>query len=128
MADIVEAAGFDPKAFLEAANRRHTVSNLRKEEVIFQQAAAADAVYYIQKGKIKIVVTSAQGKEAVVGILGTGEFFGEGCLIGQPLRLATAKAMTESQVVRVGKSEMLDVLHAQPSFAELFMAHLLTRN
>ena len=75
---------FDPKAFLATVGRGHTVSDLRKEEVVFRQSAAADAVFYIQKGKIKIVVASKQGKEAVVGILGPGEFFGEGCLIGQP--------------------------------------------
>jgi CRP/FNR family transcriptional regulator, cyclic AMP receptor protein len=128
MADEAEAAAFDPKIFLATVNREHTVSDLRKDEMVFRQSAVADAVFYIQKGKIKIVVTSKQGKEAVVGILGPGEFFGEGCLIGQPLRLATAKAMTESQVARVSKAEMLRVLHAEPAFAELFMTHLLTRN
>ena len=121
-------AVFDPKAFLASVNRNHTVSDLRKDEVIFRQSTPADAVFYVQKGRIKIVVASSQGKEAVVGILGIGDFFGEGCLIGQPLRLATAKAMIESRVVRVGKPEMVRVLHAEPSFAELFMAHLLTRN
>jgi CRP-like cAMP-binding protein len=119
---------FDPKAFLATVGPGHTVSDLRKNEVVFRQSAAADAVFYIQKGKIKIVVSSEQGKEAVVGVMGPGEFFGEGCLIGQPLRLATAKAMTESQVVRVSKAEMVRVLHAEPRFAELFMTHLLTRN
>jgi CRP/FNR family cyclic AMP-dependent transcriptional regulator len=119
---------FDPKAFLATVNHGHTVSDLRTEEIVFRQSAPADAVFYIQKGKIKIVVASNQGKEAVVGILGPGEFFGEGCLIGQPLRLATAKAMTDSQVVRVSKAEMMRVLHAEPTFAELFMTHLLTRN
>ena len=119
---------FDPKAFLATVGRGHTVSELCKDEVVFRQSAAADAVFYIQKGKIKIVVASKEGKEAVVGLLSPGEFFGEGCLIGQPLRLATAKAMTESQVVRVSKAEMLRVLHAEPTFSELFMAHLLTRN
>ena len=119
---------FDPKAFLATVGPGHTVSDLRKNEVVFLQSAAADAVFYIQKGKIKIVVTSKQGKEAVVGILGPGEFFGEGCLIGQPLRLATAKAVVDSEVMRVAKTEMLRVLHAEPTFAELFTAHLLTRN
>ena len=119
---------FDAKAFLATVGRGHAVSDWRKDEVVFRQSAAADAVFYIQKGKIKIVVTSEEGKEAVVGILGPGEFFGEGCLIGQPLRLATAKAMTESQVVRVSKAEMLRVLQTEPRFAELFMTHLLTRN
>jgi CRP/FNR family transcriptional regulator, cyclic AMP receptor protein len=119
---------FDPKAFLATIGPGHTVSDLRKDEVVFRQSASADAVFYIQKGKIKIVVASDEGKEAVVGILSPGEFFGEGCLIGQPLRLATAKAMIESQIVRVSKAEMLRVLHAEPSFAELFMIYLLTRN
>jgi CRP/FNR family cyclic AMP-dependent transcriptional regulator len=119
---------FDPKAFLATVGQGHTVSDLRKDEVVFRQSAAADAVFYIQKGKIKIVVASQQGKEAVVGVMNPGEFFGEGCLIGQPLRLATAKAMTESQVVRVSKAEMMRVIHDEPSFAELFMTHLLTRN
>jgi CRP-like cAMP-binding protein len=81
----------------------------------------------MQKGRIKIVVESDQGKEAVVAILGQGEFFGEGCLIGQPLRLATARAMAESEVMRVGKAEMIRVLHDEPSFGELFTAHLLLR-
>jgi CRP/FNR family transcriptional regulator, cyclic AMP receptor protein len=119
---------FNPKTFLATVGPGHTVSDLRKDEVVFVQATPADAVFYIQKGKIKIMVASEQGKEAVVGILSPGEFFGEGCLSGQPLRLATAIAMTQSQIVRVSKAEMVRVLHAEPSFAELFMAHLLTRN
>jgi CRP/FNR family transcriptional regulator, cyclic AMP receptor protein len=96
--------------------------------VVFRQSAAADAVFYIQKGKIKILVASSEGKEAVVGVMNPGEFFGEGCLIGQPLRLSTAKAMIESRIVRVSKAEMVRVLHDEPSFAELFITHLLTRN
>jgi CRP/FNR family transcriptional regulator, cyclic AMP receptor protein len=119
---------FDPKAFLATVGLGHTVSDLRKDEVVFRQSASADAVFYIQKGKIKVVVASDEGKEAVVGILSPGEFLGECCLIGQPLRLATAMAMIESQIVRVNKAEMLRVLHAEPSFAELFMTHLLKRN
>ena len=119
---------FDPKAFLATIGPGHSVSDFRKDEVVFRQSSAADAVFYVQKGKIKIVVASKQGKEAVVAVMNTGDFFGEGCLIGQPLRLATAKAMTESQIVQVSKAEMVRVLHAEPSFAELFMTHLLTRN
>jgi CRP/FNR family transcriptional regulator, cyclic AMP receptor protein len=122
------ASTFDPEAFLATVGPGHTLSDLRKGEVVFRQSAAADAVFYIQKGKIKIMVASKEGKEAVVGVMSPGEFFGEGCLIGQPLRLATAKAMIESQGVRVSKAEMFRVLHAEPSFAELFMTHLLTRN
>ena len=127
MARKVRAA-FDPKAFLSTVDHGRTNSLVARNAVIFRQSGPADAVFYIQKGRIKIVVTSKQGKEAVVGVLGVGDFFGEGCLIGQPLRLATAKAMTESQVVRVSKAEMLHFLHAEPTFAELFMTHLLTRN
>ncbi len=122
------APAFDPRIFLATVSRGLTVTDLARDEVVFRQSADADAVFYIQTGKIKIVVTSQQGKEAVVGILGPGEFFGEGCLIGQPLRLATAQAMSDSQVARVGKAEMLRVLQAEPTFAELFMTHLLTRN
>jgi CRP/FNR family transcriptional regulator, cyclic AMP receptor protein len=122
------APAFDPKMFLATVNHGRTVSAYRKEAAIFLQESAADAVFYIQKGKIKITVASQQGKEAVVGILGPGEFFGEGCLIGQTHRLATARAMTESEVMRVGKAEMVRVLHAEPTFGELFMTYLLTRN
>jgi CRP-like cAMP-binding protein len=119
---------FDPKVFLATVNQGRILSKYAKDSLIFAQAGPADAVFYVQKGRIKIVVESEQGKEAVVAIVGPGEFFGEGCLIGQPLRLASARAMTESEVMRVGKSEMIRVLHAEPSFGELFTAHLLTRN
>jgi CRP/FNR family cyclic AMP-dependent transcriptional regulator len=121
-------AAFDPKTFLATVNHGRTVSEYRQGDVVFLQASPADAVFYIQKGKIKIVVASKQGKEAVVAILGPGDFFGEGCLIGQPLRLSTARAMVESEVMRVSKGEMIRVLHAEPAFGELFTAHLLTRN
>jgi CRP-like cAMP-binding protein len=119
---------FDPKEFLATVSRGRTVTDYRKGDVVFLQSSPADAVFYVQTGKIKIVVASQQGKEAVVALLGPGEFFGEGCLIGQPLRLSTARAIVESEVMRVGKTEMIRVLHAEPTFGELFMAHLLTRN
>ena len=119
---------FDPKAFLATVSHGRSVAEYRKGGVVFLQSSPADAVFYVQKGKIKIVVASKQGKEAVVALLGPGEFFGEGCLIGQPLRLATARAMVDSEVTRVGKTEMVRVLHDEPSFGELFIAHLLTRN
>jgi CRP-like cAMP-binding protein len=122
------ATTFDPKTFLATVNHGRTVGDYRKDDVVFSQADPADAVFYLQKGKVKITVMSTQGKEAVVAVLGPGEFFGEGCLIGQPLRLATARAMSESQVMRVGKAEMIRVLHDEPAFAELFMAHLLARS
>jgi CRP/FNR family cyclic AMP-dependent transcriptional regulator len=119
---------FDPKIFLATVNHGRTVSTYPRDAVVFQQASPADAVFYIRKGRIKLVVASQQGKEAVVAVLGPGEFFGEGCLIGQPLRLATARAMVDSEVLRVGKAEMIRVLHDEPAFGEVFMAHLLTRN
>ena len=119
---------FDPEVFLATVERGRTVSNYRKDEVVFSQADPAEAVYYIQRGKIKIVVTSDQGREAVVAVLGAGEFFGEGCLVGQPLRLAAARTMTESAVMRVEKAQMVRVLHEQPTFGELFLSYVLTRN
>jgi CRP/FNR family transcriptional regulator, cyclic AMP receptor protein len=119
---------FDPKVFLATVDGGRTVSNYHKDAVIFSQGDPADAVFYIQKGKVRIAVTSEQGKEAVVAILGAGAFFGEGCLIGQPLRLANASALIESTVMRLKKAEMTRILHAEPTFGGLFIAHLLTRN
>ena len=127
MANRAKAA-FDPKVFLATVNHGRKISRFRKGAVVFQQATRADAVFYVHKGRIKIVVSSSDGREAVIALLGPGEFFGEGCLIGQALRLATAKAVVDSEVMRVAKAEMLRVLHAEPTFAELFTAHLLTRN
>jgi CRP/FNR family transcriptional regulator, cyclic AMP receptor protein len=118
---------FDSKVFLATINGGRTISNYSKGAIIFSQGDRADAVFYIRKGNVKITVTSEQGKEGVVAILEADEFLGEGCLIGQPLRLATATAMTESAVMRVEKAEMVRVLHEEPSFGEMFTAHLLTR-
>jgi CRP/FNR family transcriptional regulator, cyclic AMP receptor protein len=125
---LSQKISFDPKDFLATIDGGRTVSDYRKNQIIFSQGDPADSVFYIQRGKVKIAVTSKQGKEAVVAIPGTEEFFGEGCLVAQPLRLATAKAITESTVMRVEKAEMIRVLHAEPTFAEVFTAHLLTRN
>jgi CRP-like cAMP-binding protein len=119
---------FDPELFLRTVDLGRTLKNYPKDEVIFSQGEPADAVFYIRKGKVKLTVASNQGKQAVVAVLGTGAFFGEGCLNGQSLRLATALALTESQVMRVQKTEMVRILHAEPSFSEMFMAHLLIRN
>lgn len=121
-------ATFDPKEFLATVNHGRTVAMYRRGGVIFEQGDPADAVFYVQKGKIKIAVESKQGKEAVIALLGPDEFFGEGCLIGQPLRLATAEAIDDSEVLRVGKAEMVRVLHAEPTFGEMFIAHMLIRN
>ena len=119
---------FDPKVFLATTNGGRTIAKYEKGAVVFTQAQPADAVFYIQQGKVKIAVTSDQGKEAVVALLGTGDFFGEGCLIGQPLRLASATAMTECMIMRVDKPTMIRVLRDEPLFSEKFMSHLLTRN
>ena len=118
---------FDPKVFLATVNGGRSISKYRKDETVFSQSSAADAVFYIQKGKVKITVVSEQGKEAVVAILGPDEFCGEGCLTGQPLRLATATAMTDCEIMRVEKAVMVRVLHEEPAFSEMFVSHLLAR-
>jgi len=119
---------FDLKKFLAIADGGRTVVAHQKGNLVFSQGDPADAVFYIQHGKIKLSVTSEQGKEAVVAIQGVGEFFGEGCLIGQPLRLASAAAMMDSSVMRLAKAEMARILGKEPEFAALFTAHLLARN
>ena len=119
---------FDPKVFLPKINGGRTVSHYEKNQVVYAQGDPADSVFYIQSGKVKATVVSEQGKEAVVALLGANDFFGEGCLAGQPLRLATVSAMTECVVVRIAKSDITSVIHNEPAFAELFIAHLLARN
>jgi CRP-like cAMP-binding protein len=94
---------------------------------VFSQGSSADAVFYIQKGKVKITVVSEQGKEAIVAVLGQDEFCGEGCLTGQPVRLATATAITECEIMRLEKAVMVRVLHEEPAFSEMFVSHLLAR-
>ena len=128
MARKVKGPAFDANLLLATAGRGRTKLEYRSEAVVFSQGDAADSIFYILRGKIKIVVTSKQGREAVIALLGEGDFFGEGCLIAQPLRLATAISMTNANVMRVKKAEMLRLLHAEPDFAEVFTAHLLTRN
>ena len=119
---------FDPAEFLETAASGRTVSTHLKRKVIFAQGAPADSVIYIKKGKVKVTVLSKQGKEAVVAILGVDEFLGEGCLIGQPKRLATATALTDCVTMRVEKSEILRVLQDEPAFSAMFISHILARN
>ena len=128
MARKVKGSSFDANPLLATAGRGRTKLEYRSEGVVFSQGDAADSIFYVLRGKIKIVVTSKQGREAVVAVLGEGDFFGEGCLIAQPLRLATAASMTDAAVMRVEKAEMLRLLHAEPDFAEVFTVHLLTRN
>ena len=118
---------FDPADFLETVAQGRVVSTHPKKQIIFTQGDAADSVFYIRKGKVKVTVLSKQGKEAVVALLGIDEFLGEGCLIGQPKRLATATAMTECVVMRVEKAEILRVLQQEPAFSEMFISHILAR-
>jgi CRP/FNR family transcriptional regulator, cyclic AMP receptor protein len=119
---------FDPKVFLAKVNGGRSVADYRKGQIVYTQGEPADSVFYIQSGKVRKTVVSEQGKEAVVALLGTGDFFGEGCLTGEPLRLATVSAMTECVIVRIAKADITRVIHKEPAFAELFITHLLSRN
>ena len=117
---------FDPHLFLSRIGNGKTCQQVRKKEVLFAQGDAADAVFYIQTGKVKLTVVSPQGKEAVVGILNSASFLGEGCLVaGRSVRLATASAMTDASLVRIPKATMLRVLREEPTFSELFMTYVL---
>src|SRR6202167_3150524 len=118
---------FDPVVFLETAAKGRTISTHRKKEIIFSQGSVADAVFYIKKGKVKVTVVSKQGKEAVVAIMGADEFVGEGCLIGQPKRLATASAMSDCVTMRVDKTEIQRLLQDEPTFSQMFVSHILAR-
>ena len=123
-----DKGSFDPAVFLATAEPGRSILDWAKGDVIFSQGdPAPDAVFYIQKGAVKIALTSEQGKEAILGILGEGEFFGEGCLIGEPVRLSTVTALANTTVMRISKTEMVRALHSQPTFGELFIARLLTR-
>jgi CRP-like cAMP-binding protein len=119
---------FDPKKFLSKVNGGRIQSEYRANQIVYQQGDPADSVFYIQSGKAKVTVLSEQGKEAVVAVLGPGSFFGEGCLAGQALRMATVTAMTECAITRIAKPEIVSVIHKEPTFAELFISHLLDRN
>jgi CRP/FNR family transcriptional regulator, cyclic AMP receptor protein len=118
---------FDPKAFLAKANVGRTISKYRKNQIVFSQGDPADFVFYIRDGKVKVTVISEQGKEAVVAVLGSDEFCGEGCLTGQLRRVATATAMTECEIMRLEKEAIVRVLHDEPAFSEMFISHLLAR-
>jgi CRP/FNR family cyclic AMP-dependent transcriptional regulator len=121
-------ATFDPRVFLSKVGRGRTISAYRPNQTVFAQGDAADAVFFIEQGKVKVTVVSEQGKEAVVAMLGTGDFCGEGCLAGQPRRMATTTAMTECEVMRLDKAAVVRVLHDEPAFSEMFVAYLLARN
>jgi len=119
---------FDPKTFLSTIDGGRKIAAFPKKRTIFAQGDSSDAVFYIQKGKVKLTVVSKSGKEATIGILYDGDFFGEGCLTGQPLRLSSATTMTDCSVMRIDKKSMMEVLHREPAFSDMFMAYLLTRN
>src|SRR5476649_203643 len=119
---------FDPKVFLAKVGAGKTILEIDKNQNVFTQGEVADAVFYLQKGRLKLTVLSGQGKEAVVGILEAGQFFGEGCLNGHSLRIATTTAMEDCVITSITKEAMIALLHEEPKFSELFMAYLLTRN
>jgi CRP/FNR family cyclic AMP-dependent transcriptional regulator len=123
-----EKQRFDPKGFLARADKGRTLADHQKNQKVFLQGDSADAIFYIHKGKIKLTVVSQQGKEAVVAILGVGDFFGEGCLAGQSQRMASATTMSDCSVMRLEKAGVIRLLHDQPAFSELFLHHLLSRN
>jgi CRP/FNR family cyclic AMP-dependent transcriptional regulator len=125
---MADQAAFDPQAFLSKIGAGRTLTTCPNQHLIFTQGEPADAVFYIQDGRVKLTVVSAQGKEAVIALLDPESFFGEGCLAGQPLRMATATAFTDCMLMRVEKEAMLRTLRAEPAFSALFMAYLLSRN
>lgn len=119
---------FDSREFLSRAGTGKTLVQCHKGEVVFTQGDTADAVFFIHKGRVKLTVLSKRGKEAVIALLETGSFFGEGCLNGQSRRLTTATSLTEGQVLRIARKEMLRVLQTEPAFAARFISYLLERN
>jgi CRP/FNR family cyclic AMP-dependent transcriptional regulator len=123
-----ERTPFDPQVFLAKTNGGGGLSRFKINEVIYSQGDEADSVFYIHSGKAKVVVLSEQGKEAVISIAGPGAFFGEGCLAGQTRRLASVTAMTDCSIARIEMADIIRVIHEEPAFAELFIAHLLQRN
>jgi CRP/FNR family transcriptional regulator, cyclic AMP receptor protein len=119
---------FDAQVFLDSAGVAKRVREFKKADIIFSEGAAADSVMYIQKGGVKITALSAAGKEAIIAILGPGDFFGEGCLAGQPIRMGNAMALTPSTLLVIDKQEMQRVLHEQHDLSDLFINFVLTRN
>ena len=118
---------FDPKVFLAKIGDGHSTAMYGKEDIVYSQGDVADAVFYIKTGKVKISVVSEQGKEAVIAILNKEDFFGEGCIAAQTRRMATASAMADCTIVRLDKAAIVRVIHNEPAFSELFIAHLLAR-
>jgi CRP/FNR family cyclic AMP-dependent transcriptional regulator len=121
-------SAFDLQAFLDATGVARRIHTFRKSEKIYAQGQAAKGVNYIQQGGVRLSVISAGGKEAVVALLGPGDFFGEGCLAGQPIRMGTATALVPTSILFIEKSEMMRVLHHEHALSDVFIAHVLTRN
>ena len=120
--------GFDPDTFLATIGQGRKSLTVAKKQGIFTQGEPADAVFYIQKGKVRLTVVSKVGKEATIGILSEGKFFGEGSLAGQTVRMGSAEAMTDCQLLRIEKSAMMEALHREHTFSDMFVAYLLARN
>ncbi len=118
---------FDPKTFLAKVGEGRSIGEYLKDQIVFSQGDPADAVFYIQSGKVKLTVVSEHGKEAVIAMLGTNDFFGEGCLAGQEQRIATVASMTDAIIVRLEKAAIVRVIHREPAFSGIFIAHLLAR-
>jgi CRP-like cAMP-binding protein len=119
---------FDLKTFLSTIDGGRTIATAPKKHTIFAQGDSANSVFYIQKGRVRLTVLSSSGKEATIGVLNEGDFFGEGCLAGQPLRMCSATAMTDCTVMRIDKKSMMDVIHRERAFSDMFVAYVLTRN
>jgi CRP/FNR family transcriptional regulator, cyclic AMP receptor protein len=128
MAKTVKPNGFNAQAFLQSAGLAKKIVEFRRDEVIFSQGDRCESVMYIQKGGVKLSVLSKTGREAVVAMLGPGDFFGEGCLAGQPIRIGSASAITPSTILVVEKKQMVKVLHKQHALSDRFIAHMLARN
>jgi CRP/FNR family cyclic AMP-dependent transcriptional regulator len=124
---VKRRTSFDPRSFLAKVGEGRSIGRYRKDQVAFSQGDPADAVFYIQSGKVKVTVVSEAGKEAVVAIFGTDEFFGEGCLAGRAPRISTVAALEASVIMRLEKAAVVRVLHEEPAFSEMFIAHLLSR-
>jgi CRP/FNR family transcriptional regulator, cyclic AMP receptor protein len=127
-AAVKKTRGFNPNTFLATIGDGRKILSVAKKQIIFAQGDSADAVFYVQKGKVRLTVVSKIGKEATIAIVGEGNFFGEGSLAGQLLRMGSAAAMIDCEILRVDKKTMISALHREPAFSEMFVAYLLARN
>ena len=123
-----QKSAFNTTIFLSSTDDKRAILRCPNKKVLFSQGGPADAIFYVQKGLVKLTVISQHGREAVIGILGAGDFFGEGCLGGQLVRMSSATALTECSILRLEKGTIVRLLHEERSFAELFMKYVLTRN